>query len=75
VAEVRIRVIRDDGEECDDGQAEFIAKRDDKIERGIVDAALCALHPVDNAFAIFERFSSAPYGDTWIGSVVLKEFG
>ena len=60
VAEVRVGVVGNDGEEDDHGQAQKISRLDCHVERRVVIDAHCALHPVDNALCALAWWTCAP---------------
>jgi hypothetical protein len=75
VAQVGVRKVADGGEERDDRQPQFVAERDGHVERWIVDAALGALHPVEDAFGVPQRSAASAHGDARVGGEHFKRFG
>ena len=53
VPQVGVRKVGDGGEEGHYRQTKLIGHPDSAIQRGVIDAALGPLHPVDDAFASF----------------------
>jgi hypothetical protein len=66
VAEVGAGEVGDGGEIDEDGEIEFVGDFDGEVEGGIVEGALGALHPVDDALAVFRRDAGTADGDSWI---------
>src|SRR5208283_2306344 len=71
VAQVGMRVERHRREENHNRLLEGIGGLDCYVERGIVESALCSLHPVDDA-AAGRRWSGAANGDARIGGEIVE---
>jgi len=71
VAQVGVGIERNWSEKDDDWLAQLVGDFDGGIERGIVAAALGALHPVDDTGSVGIRRASAADGDAGI----VSEFG
>jgi hypothetical protein len=66
VTEVGVGVVRNDGEEDDNGKGEEIGSVDGDVEGGIVMDAHGALHPVDDTPAVGEWRAVAPDEDAGV---------
>ena len=63
VPQVGVGVVGNHAEVDDDRQREKIGGFDCDLECGIVDAAHCALHPVDDANAVLAQWAAAAHQD------------
>jgi transcriptional regulator with XRE-family HTH domain len=55
-----MRIIRNWSQEDYAGKLEMIREVDGKIECGVVERSLCALHPIDNALTIGSGIAAPP---------------
>jgi hypothetical protein len=58
--------------ERDDRLAKEVSGFDSKVESRIIEGALRALHPVDDAGALTERLAGAANGDAGISGEMIK---
>lgn len=75
VTQVRVRVIRNDREVDDNRELQLVADGHRYVDGRVIQTALGALHPVDDALAAFKRGAVTADGDAGTSSEKPEELG